>query len=1444
MPNVDDLFSARKSLDQICQVPESIISVYSLEKHVWADGNSEEARRQRRPELQTIAEFQIDPVRPFLTNILSRMAAPYKRERKENPIGQGYWVQAEFGSGKSHLLCFLAALALGSQEAWDLVREKEKAKNRGKRDSLYYLWEEGLQAKSSGNSRGILVIVKTLTGTGAGTIGTEAKGKRLTEYILDAAKEQLQLELGQNISLYPVELLADRFLKEDLERYRKELDRFLHDPRFFEPGEYQDVADLIRVIQSNQLPEYKRSAGNKLWRFYTEYLKVQPQIAAESEEVLKHLVETALSLGYAGVLIVLDEVSLFMKNRDDTQRADDEQTLVVLANRLAKVHNLPVWTVCSAQQRIESKLGEKNIIADDRLQLVKLLESDRDYYDIVLERVREIIDPAAISNYYLHYKRGFTWPSSIGEDEFRRFFPFHQQALEVLRAITFELTTARSAIHFMHQVLKHQVKHQGRELIRLWELFDEAVSYQEDPSGVNAGLAAIKTSREAEYRAYEEARRQIEGLTKGYLKVHREKACKALQTLFLYHVARTRQQGLTAEELANSVLIERDSQATPEENIQHYETLAENLHSELVQVQVTIAGEAGARYRFEPTVVGIDPKREFTKARDEAEANPAMQQEAWRHLLGFGEWLVRTRQMTLDLSYDVRSLFCEVAQQPADRATLWSTGAGVSRELVWQGRQVSGRVSMADVARMAQEGVPLPQIDSAETDEDFAVVISSRPASQEAVQKLLAQRADPRVLVWTPSELNEEERGRLLDFAAYRKLVSTFGGKDSDDAVTVINWVADALRGDMARIAHIVDDSYARGRVDALNNTNMAFQVAGGLDAILTPLVGRVLSSAYESHIIHFDPPFLFRKEEAVKVINGIVKTGSIPKGAKPNQDISAAQNFGYALLIMDRPAGRELDVSRNPFVADLLAFIDERSGGSEQAIKIDTIYKNFMGLGGPKDYGLSRRMVQVYLLALVRLGKVRLGVAPKAGLARDTIDHANVADIDFSAKVLDGLSYVQKLATPENWEALRPYAEKLLGRAIPSTHDDAMIAEARKELRDLFARRRSEAERLTQQCTHLFAALGAANPYAHELEQVARLYSHDLQQGNDIEQALYALKDAFGYRAFDEGVARAEEVDDLANRLANYADLERFSRYDRELRLAAAYRDLPLPEGRDLQALRRLQQQLADKLAHPQPYIDSEVRLTADLLGSPTAGHHGQGTLYALIGEYTSIYVAAHEQVADAVDRSRREIEALLASNDLRALRELERITVLQPPIAGTVEERLRAALRRLFTCPSPSVASVKAHLQHEPLHSCGLRLQQAGQLISNADEAVKAASASLDGALAAKLDTLLSPAIRERLAQGRDDEGIARLLACHTREELRAYLVPACLADPTLVERINRYLKRIVIRTVRLADFRPANPTIEAGQIGDVARQLESFLREHLPPEGDDILPMLRLE
>jgi hypothetical protein len=104
------------------------------------------------------------------------------------------------------------------------------------------------------------------------------------EYILDVAKEQLQAETGKNLSLYPVEILADRFLPKDLERYRTDLRKFLKDPKFFEEDEFEDVDAFLRDMQQNKSPEYKRSCGNKLWRFCTEYLGVQPQIAAETEE--------------------------------------------------------------------------------------------------------------------------------------------------------------------------------------------------------------------------------------------------------------------------------------------------------------------------------------------------------------------------------------------------------------------------------------------------------------------------------------------------------------------------------------------------------------------------------------------------------------------------------------------------------------------------------------------------------------------------------------------------------------------------------------------------------------------------------------------------------------------------------------------------------------------------------------------------------------------------------------------------------------------------------------------------------------------------------------------------------------------------------------------------------------------------------------------------------
>jgi hypothetical protein len=1440
MPKTDNLFEARKPLGEICTVPDKIISVYSLEKHVWADSNSGQARAKRTPELKTIEEFQIDPVRPFLNDVFRNMAAPYNPERRgDNSIGQGYWIQAEFGSGKSHLLCFLSALSLGRKDAWDIVDQKEKKAERGKRESLYRFWEEGLEAKSGKGKKGIFVIVKTLVGSGSGTIGLQDKGRRLTEYILDAAKEQLELETGKNLSLYPVELLADRFIQEDLGRYRTDLKKFLRDPRYFEEDEFEDVDNFIRDIQQNKSPEYKRSCGNKLWRFYTEYLKVQPQIAAETEDVLKHLVETILAEGYSGVLLVLDEVSLFMKNRDDDQRADDEKTLVVLSNRLAKVYNLPIWTVCAAQQAIESKMGVKNIIADDRLKLVKLLEDDKDYYDIVLARVREIKDPAAIGNYYLHYKRGFSNIQGIGEEAFRHFFPFHQPAIEVLRAITYELTTTRSAIHFMHQTLKHQIKHEGRELIRLWELFDEAVNYEEDPSGVHAGLVAIKTKRETDYRAYEACKRQIDGMTKGVLKVYRDKALKTTQTLFLYHIAHTRQQGLTPEEIANSVLIEREADSNADENNQHYETIAEALRREMRQIAQTFDEDKRPRYRFDPVFTGVDPRDEFRKARDEAEANEVMQNEAWAHLLALDEWPIKTRQMTLDLSSGVHSIFRAIAPTPNARAI------DQSLEINWQGRQIFGTIGMRDLARWASENLPVPAINTEQTDLDYAVFVSSRPLSSQAIGKLLEQRKDPRVILWTPADLNAEEKNRLFDFAAYRKLVADWQGKETEDAVAVINWVANELQANLGRIYQSVTSSYARGRMDASNNRQMEFHVAGELQAILTPLADRVLTAAYESRIIKFETVY-FRREEAVKVINGIVKTGSIPKNAKPNQNIDAARNFGYNLLIMKKTAERDLNTADNSFVVDLWSFIDDKLADDGQAMKIETLYKNFMGVGGPKDYGLTRRMVQIFLLCLVREGKVRIILSPKSGLNFASLDYTNIADVDFSAKVLDALVEVQKMAKPENWEVLRPYAEKLLDRPIPTTLDDAGISTNRRELNDLFADEKDQSARLVARAKNLFETLQEPNPYEQEIVQMSALFKQASEANGEISAILYALKTNLGYKAFDDSTVAQPEVDDLAVRLKNYRCVQRFVGFDSELRTAHAYCAHSLPDLVDLKGARKAQRQLADKLAKLQPYIDSDVKLKTELIGHtpPEAGENG--TLGALIQEYSSVYITLHDNTLYRIDDQRAVIRRMLESDDLKALQALEKITALSPAVSSDLKNQLTDLASQLFVCASPSRASVEESLHTAPTHECALSFDMADQVLAQAQAIAVQAQTLFDQAMDRKLQVFMNPTVRTRLEQGKSETGITGILQCNDASTLRGYLVRTALADKTLADTINRYLKKIVVKRVKLSEFKPGNGTIERNQIPTIAREFQTYLEEQLSAieNGDDTLPMLQVE
>ena len=1405
----------RQSLDQLCDVPDEIIDVYVVERHIWQGGSVDveaESKRKRRAEPRTVRDFLIDPVRSLLNDVLRQLAMPYNPSDKTNPIGQGWWIQAEFGSGKSHLLSVVGALALGDKNVWDIVLDLETKNKKGKRESIYNFYENGLAKKSSGKSKGIFVAVKTLVGQGGGTIGVTDTGRKLTEYILDAVQDQYHAETGRTISVYPVEVLADSF-EAELDLYYKRLAKFLKDPKHFDDNEQIEIDEFLDNLRNSKKSTVRRDCGQKLWDFYRKELKTTPDIPMEAEAVLKHVAETLITSGYEGLLLILDEVSLFMKNRTENQRVEDEKTLVVLSNRLAKTHCLPVWTICSAQQALESKMGVKNIIANDRLRNVSLLQHESNFYDIVLSRVRTVTKPEKIDDYFEDYHKSFTWPDAIGSETFRRFFPFYKPAIDVLRAVSYNLTTLRSAVHFMHQTLKTQRKAKSDELITIWQMFDDVVSYEEDPSGTTAGISAIRTKYYDEWKAYEAGRRIIGQATKGRLKVYASRCEKILKTLFLYHVAKMQPNGLSVEEIMNSVMEwadhDKGQKADIKDNLDHYEVLLDELAKELPQVK-----KVGKNFVFTPEGGGVDVKELFQKARSQAENSQVQQRDAWHQLLGLDGWEIKTSLLTMDLARSTRSIFRGIA--PAEQKDAL---------VEWHGRTIKGRVYMRDLLDIASRGQALPPLNTADTDHDFAVFISNRPCGDK-VTDLAKKAGDRRILFWSPAQLTAQEKDRLLDFAAYRELVKDYQHKDTEDAKEVIQWVANRLRDEIGSTAKIVTDSYARGQISAADHSNLSFNCQGELLAVLTPLIGQVLDAVYESSKIEFDAPASFDDAEAIKVINGVVKTGEVPK-TKPNQFTSAADNYGYDLGIMKKDGTKQLNTSGNEFVEDLEEWIETQTSHGNRQISVESVCKNFTGLGGPnnKNYGLSRRMIDIYLLCLVREGKLRILLSGKGAATTEYIDYTNIADLTFNAALLNSMTKVQRLKAPEGWPVLAPYAAILLDdESLKTIQKDGDITTALDRLRKWREQRKPEVEALIERLDALMGDIGQPNPVADCLSSWKAFLSAKIDDTEAISHLLNALDTSFGYNCYAQQEAKITELDDLATRMKSWEKAEAFCRHDQKIRAAHRYSQLQVKKDGPVGELKDKLRSLGKKLENVSVLMESEAKLQSQLLD----------LLDSVQATYKTRYLQAFDEVTGKCEQVRSEIDNLPDSGAFQAIAELVKIEALASVDVGTLRDEMNASKDGLFQCSLDRNAVERAMKDRPRPESCSLHVDDAHQLVAEAEEAIERARKVVRSSLVNLASLLRQPALRSLLEQGKNEPFIAEVLPAPDDDTLADVLAERIAADPGNARLLARYLKRIVVRVIRLSDFKPSKTKVDKGDIEAVVGEFREFLETALGADG----------
>ena len=636
----------------------------------------------------------------------------------------------------------------------------------------------------------------------------------------------------------------------------------------------------------------------------------------------------------------------------------------------------------------------------------------------------------------------------------------------------------------------------------------------------------------------------------------------------------------------------------------------------------------------------------------------------------------------------------------------------------------------------------------------------------------------------------------------------------------MVQWVANRLRDEIGSIAKTVTDSYGRGQISAADHSGMSFNCQGELLAILTPLVGHVLDGVYASKSLQFDAPAPFNDAEAIKVINGVVKTGDIPKGTKPNQFTSAADNYGYALGIMKKDGTKQLNTKGNEFVEDLDEWIETQTTQGNQNISVETVCKNFTGLSGPNDknYGLSRRVIDVYLLCLVREGKLRILLSGK-GAAVDALDYTNIADQTFNAALLNSMAKVQRLKAPEGWPVLAPFAAILLDDdALKTIQKDGDITTALDRLKKWRELRRPEVETLIDHLDTLKADIQQPNPVADTLGSWQKFLSAKIDDAEAISHLLNAFDTSFGYTCYAEQEAKGTELDDLATRKKTWEKAVAFCRHDQKIRAAYRYSQLAVKKDGPVGELKDKLRSLGKKLDQVHELRDSEAKLQSQLLD----------LLESVQGVYRTRYLQAFDEVTGKCESACGGIDGLPNARQFRAVAELAKIDALASVDVNALKGEVSSYKEMLFQSPLDRNAVERALKDRPQPEGCPLHVDEADQFAAAAEEALE--GAKVQAALLNMASLLRQPALRSLLEQGKQEQFIADVLAASDDMKL-AECIPA---DPGNAKLLAKYLKRIIVKVVHLHDFRPTKTKVEKSDIEGVVGEFRRFLEIAVDGDG----------
>jgi len=533
--------------------------------------------------------------------------------------GQGYWVGAEYGSGKTHFLATLTALLSDfSDELWSKVEDDEirRYQTRLKDRRLFpvILSLRGEASADTANPRSLMDVLLE-------------KGFR-PALRRAGLEKKVRLTMAQDlIHWYDERSAADK----------ASIDAYIQQKTGSSVSELVENDDQETIAQT-----------------LTAYLaekQVQAIITTSVKDRLAGIYRQIIAQGYAGVLIIIDEyegwANIHVNNLE--ARAKDEDLLETLGYLLFKELGLVVHTIVASQSDRPTKLkgGQEG---DRFINLALLASKDERDYDIIASRRVRGLNPQRypeITDYYRFYQQSFEFARHLTEFEFKETYPFQPRCFEIVRRITSrELPTTRSGIFILYQALQDQQLLTRDTLIRVCDLMQSA----------HLKECLNTTTYRSHYIAYNNALQALPSL--GLSDDDLELAKNLLATLYLWYEANfdRSHKPLSVKDLAEATLL-ADNVLKAEDSV----LLVLNDLNALPQIQVE--GETARFIPSEDTVLPPNIFREYVRKIQQGDRYPVI--SIWNDSLLWKTIFTNTRPgMFADLqierpvnrSFDVHNL--------------------------------------------------------------------------------------------------------------------------------------------------------------------------------------------------------------------------------------------------------------------------------------------------------------------------------------------------------------------------------------------------------------------------------------------------------------------------------------------------------------------------------------------------------------------------------------------------------------------------------------------------------------------------------------------------------------------------------------------------------------------------------------------------------------------